>query len=278
MTFPATLVREYTLTTRPTASSVPTGTVIRLTNVGINGSLWVSNGSVWVAADSHIRMLGLTVGVVLPSLIAANLATYSQVGTTITVDNTVAHNIPAATFNGDSVYLKPSTGALVEGVYSNFQRTGANTFTCESTISQTISGNLATNTSIATLATLVIPAGVMGATGRIETNIQAQYLNSANNKTIACAFGGTNYYNNAFTTSGRVSFVAGMRNKNATNAQQAVNIDAATGLGSTTGTLTTAAVDTIAAVNVTLTGTVAAANEFLVIEHCAFNLIPGTLT
>ncbi len=256
------------------AALTPAEGYVRITDIGPNGSLWWCNG-VKLIRDTSVVLAELTVGVILPSLVAANLATYSQTGTTITVDNTIGHNIPATTFNGNSVYLTPSSGTLVEGIFTNFQRTGANTFTCESTISQTISGNLASTTGQKILASFTIPAALLGATGRFETTIESQVFNSSNNKTITGALSGVTYYTVSVTTVGRKVVIAGMRNKNATNVQQATCNDTSTGLSTNTGTLLVGTVDTTANTTVTLRGTVAAANEFLCIEHSSFSVYPS---
>ena len=261
----------------PNPAFVTTGTIILISDYGINGSLWRSNGSAWVPVSFPIKLDGLDTGILLPSLSAANLATYSQVGTTITVDNTLAHNIPATTFDGDSVYLVPFTGSLIEGVFTNFTRTGANTFTCESTISQTISGNLASTTGIKTLKSLTIPGGILGLTGRFETQVQTQYFNSANNKTLSLRFGGSNYYSFSNTTTGRNAIIAGMRNRNSQSIQQATSIDTTTGLSTTTGGIGTTAIDTTTDKIIELRATVAASNEYMCIEHCSLLVYPSSL-
>ena len=278
MSYPDRNYPTYTAATRPTATNVPVSTIINISDYGINGSLWRSNGSVWVPVSHAIRQQELTTGVILPSLIAANLATYSQVGTTITVDNTVGHAIPATTFDGNSVYLTPSSGALVEGVFTNFQRTGANTFTCTSTISQSISGNLASTTGIKTLATLTLPANILGISGRFETTVEQQSFGSANAKTVTYAFGGTTYYTFPNTTNTITVCMSGMRNKNSTNVQQATCVSTSTGMSATTGALITAAIDTTANVNIDLKGTVAAANEYICIEHASLLVYPSTIS
>jgi hypothetical protein len=225
--------------------------------------------------DKTIRLDDMTTGVILPSLVAANLATYSQVGTLITVNNTVAHNIPATTLNGNSVYLTPSSGTLVEGIFTNFQQTGANTFTCVSAISQTISGNLASTTGIKTLKNFTIPGNMMGETGRFEIEQAAQYFNSGNNKIFTNTFGGTTFYTFTATTTGRLVIESGMRNKNATNVQQATCNDTSTGMSTGAGAILTSAIDTTADVTIGLKGTVAAANEWLCIEFAELAVYPS---
>ncbi len=256
------------------AALVPAEGYVRVTNVGTNGSLWWCNG-VKLLRDTSIIIGELTVGVILPSLVAANLATYNQTGTTITVDNTVGHNIPATTFNGNSVYLTPSSGTLVGGIFTNFQRTGATTFTCESTISQSISGNLASTTGIVTLASFTILGNLLGTTGRFETSVEQQSFGSGNTKTATYTFGGTTYYNFPNTTNTSMAGITGMRNKNATNVQQATCMSTSTGISATTGTVLTAAIDTTADAIIALKATVATANEWMCIEHASLLVYPS---
>jgi len=256
------------------AALTPANGVVRVTDAGANGSLWYCDG-VGLKISSGIQFGELTTGVLVPSLVAANLATYSQVGTTITVDNTVGHGIPATLFDGNSVYLKVSSGALVEGIYTNFQRTGANTFTCVSAISQTISGNLSTNTSITTIKSFTIPGNILGLNGRFETNVETRLLNTANAKTVTYSFGGTTYYTLSAPSNTLLVNITGMRNKNATNVQNATCLDASTGLSAAISTLRTAAIDTTANQDVALKCTLAAANEYMCIEHCALIVFPG---
>ena len=280
MTYPNTnfQTQTYTAATRPVATAVMPDTLINISDYGINGSLWRSNGLVWIPVSHSIKLQGLETGIILPSLVAGNLATYSQVGTTITVNNTVAHNIPATILDGDSVYLTASSGTLVEGVYTNFTRTGANTFTCVSAISQTISGFLASTTAIKTLATLIIPGGILGTTGRFAAQITLDYLNSANNKTATLTFGGTTFFSATLTTTTSNSFLSGMRNKNSASIQQLVGATGTTtGISSSSSALTTSAINTAIDANLALRATVAAASEYMRIAGCELSVWPSTI-
>lgn len=256
------------------AALTPAEGYVRVTDIGKPHSLWWCDG-VKLSVNGAIDFPGLSTGVILPSLVAANLATYSQVGTTITVDNTVGHAIPATTLDGNSVYLTPSSGTLVEGVFTNFQRTGASTFTCVSAISQTISGNLASTTGIKTLANFTIPGNLLGLAGRFELQVEEQLLNSAGAKTITTTFGGTTFFSLNAANNGREVAIIGMRNKNATNVQQATCNDTSTGLSAGFGTLLTAAIDTTADSVIALKATVATANEWMCIEHASLLVYPS---
>ena len=255
------------------AALTPGEGYVRVTDIGKPHSLWWCDG-VKLSVNGIIDFPPLGVGIILPSLVAANVATYSQVGTTITVNNTVGHAIPATTLDGNSVYLTPSTGTLVEGVFTNFQRTGANTFTCESAISQTINGFLASTTGIKTLANFTIPGNLLGLNGRIELKVSTHLLNSGGAKTLTATFGGTSFFFVNAPNNGRDVLIIGIRNKNATNRQQAVCNDSGTGISASTGTLTTAAIDTTADVVVSLKATVAVANEWMCLEHSSFTVYP----
>jgi len=76
---------------------------------------------------------------------AAGTITYSQTGTTVTITHT-AHGM-TTDFNGGEIYLTQSTGALLSGWFTNWTYVDVDTYTCVSTVSQSTSGNLGTNTA-----------------------------------------------------------------------------------------------------------------------------------
>lgn len=119
----------------------------------------------------------------VPSLAATNAATYSQVGTTITVNNGTAHNL-VNTLDGAYVYLRIGSGDALPGWYSNFTYVGDNTFTCTSTVSQTTSGTVNTNTAL-TLVTpeqVTLPGGYLGLMGKLKVSLLHINNNSASTK------------------------------------------------------------------------------------------------
>lgn len=177
-------------------------------------------------------------GWLVPSLAAANAATYSQTGTTITVTS-ILHNIPAATFDGEDVYLAIASGAAVAGWFSNFTRVDANTFTCESTISQTTSGSVNTNLSVTTIteATATILANSMGLNGNLEINTLWSWFSSADIKRPKITFGGNQITAFTPTTSVMGRWKSLINNRNSTtkkicpstnNVQSIVELSSAT--------------------------------------------------
>lgn len=106
------------------------------------GAPVVSNGLNWRRLFSQADFAGVLKHII----IGGSGATYSQTGTTVTVTWT-SHGLSAYEFNGASVYLVQNTGDLLSGWFTNFTYVDANTFTVTSTISQSTSGDLGTNTA-----------------------------------------------------------------------------------------------------------------------------------
>lgn len=118
-------------------------------------------------------------------------ATYSQTGTTVTVTLT-AHGFLAATDNGASIYLTQNTGALVSGWFTNLTYVDANTFTCTSTVSQSTSGNLGTQTTEITVDAFTIPGNLLGPAGELNGWVMTQAnASNANAKRVRLRLNGT---------------------------------------------------------------------------------------
>lgn len=162
-------------------ASAPIGAQIYVSDIGEYGAVYTGNGTAWVHSG-QIEIFQRAKGWIVPSLAAANAATYSQAGTTITVTST-GHNIPATNYDTKDVYLNmgaAATGATIPpGWFSNFQRTGVNTFTCVSTVSQTGTG--AVNTNIAEVAISDITSNVPGSSMGLNGKLLFSYLSSNNN-------------------------------------------------------------------------------------------------
>lgn len=264
---------SYTWATKPTASGL-SGQLIRLTDVGVNGSLWFSNGTKWVH-ESPIVYQQAAKGWLVPSLAAANAATYSQTGTTITVTS-VGHNIPATAHDGKDIYLAIASGDAAAGWFTNFTRTGVDTFTCESSVSQTTSGAVNTNTASNTLTpvTKTIFGGLMGANGSLRSELQFSWFASVNNKNIKARFGGNNYYNVNHSTSGNLWITSRtLHNKNSESLQIAQMTT--TVVGGVFTTPTTTAVDTANDFNHDIQLSMTAANEFISLEYALLEVLPS---
>lgn len=213
-------------------------------------------------------------GWIVPSLAAANAATYSQTGTTLTVTST-GHNIPATTYNGYSVYLAIGSGLATAGWYSNLQRTGVDTFTCVSTVSQTTSGIVNTNiaATVVTEATVTLPGTVMGPSGNVVFDAMFTGFISGNPKTPTIKVGAA-----AIMTLGNATtpnMVQGVRFKNKNNA--GVNVSSSW-LGYSTNSnvpLVYTAINTDVDQSLTVSLNSAAANDWHCLETVSILVYPS---
>jgi hypothetical protein len=264
---------EFNWATKPAAADY-SGRLIRIADVGINGSLWFSDGTRWIH-ESPIVLQQAAKGWIVPSLAAANAATYAQTGTTITVTS-AGHNIPATVHDGKDVYLAIASGDAVAGWYSNFTRTGADTFTCKSSVSQSTSGTVNTNTAetIISPVTTTILGGVLGTNGSLRTELLFGWLGSGNSKTLRARFGSDIYYSLVVSTgSGTSAIGRSVRNRNSYLSQ----ISQATGAsgGGGIGVNTALAIDTSVDFDNTVALTLAAPNEFVTLESMLLEVLPS---
>lgn len=126
-------------------------------------------------------------------------------------------------------------------------------------------------TTETTLATITIPAGAMGANGRIEVRALFSVTNSANTKTLRVRFGGTTFASSAVTAVGSAPLLMNVANRNAANSQVGT---LGTGFGTASGAAITTAIDTTAAVNITITGQLGLGTEAITLESYQVLLYP----
>ena len=120
-----------------------------------------------------------------------------------------------------------------------------------------------------TLATVTVPAGILGISGSLRVTPLYTTTNSANNKTLRVDFGGTDYWSFVVTTS--VSEVAQItiRNRAATNSQIGGQLLTSSGFSFSTNAFVTSAV-----VSLTLTGQLANAGETVTLEGYTVEILP----
>lgn len=126
------------------------GRKFRVTDVGVNGSYWCSNGNVWRstnAAGIELSQSQLRAGYIC----FGGAGSYSQSGTVITVVSQ-GHGLPR-TLNGARVYLAAS-GSLASGWHDGFSWIDQNSFSVRSNVSQNVSG------ALASLPASVVASGV----------------------------------------------------------------------------------------------------------------------
>lgn len=118
------------------------------------------------------------------------------------------------------------------------------------------------------LATVTIPAGAMGANGRLRITTQWTVTNSGNNKTLRArlgGIGGTAYLSSTQTTVATVRDQREIGNRNSQASQVGALISGG-GFGTTSNAAVTSTVDTSAETTVVITGQKATAGEALTLE------------
>lgn len=274
-----TTIPNFTWGTKPAAGEFGKGQVF-ISDVGIYGSLWVSNGSTW-APTGPIVLHNTYYGIIFPSLVAANAATYSQSGTTLTCTST-AHNIPSAGTSGKSVYLTPgtpSTGAqLATGLYTNFTYVDANTFTCTSTVSQTGTGPLNTQTSaiVTPGVSVTVPGNLLGLNGFLDATTTHMCNASAGTKRFSFLYD-TLVFKNPIVSSSNIAFQDTHRVQNVNSAAKQIAYPPG-GVGFTGGStiaLSTGTIDSTVNKLITGTLTLGSASDYITLEHLTIISYPG---
>jgi hypothetical protein len=125
------------------------------------------------------------------------------------------------------------------------------------------------------LATITIPAGAMGANGRIRITHEWSWTNDANAKTCKVRFGGaagTAYHSSSLTTQTPMKVTTEIANRNSASSQfgSSLVLFGVTGITSLT---TTSAVDTTAATTIVITGQKAASGDTLTLESYLVELM-----
>lgn len=126
-----------------------------------------------------------------------------------------------------------------------------------------------------TLATITVPAGVMGLNGILRVTTHWTFTSSTNSKTWRVKFGSMSAQDNGTTTLGVTSVRCHteIRNVAATNSQKG-NSYSFTITGAVPATApTTAAIDTTAAVTMLITGQKGLAGETLTLDYYLVELI-----
>lgn len=127
------------------------------------------------------------------------------------------------------------------------------------------------------LATIHIPAGVIGANGEVSYEVSYNCTNSANNKIVRArlgGIGGTILKTQTTTTQASSGFLGGFGNRNSQSSQVGDSANAVATIGGSSSNLVTSAVNTSVATTIVITGQKAVAGESLVLESYSFKLNP----
>lgn len=205
-------------------------------------------------------------------LLGGSGATYSQTGTLVTVTLT-AHGLTAAADDGSSVYLTQSTGALLSGWFTNLTYVNANSFTCTSTVSQSTSGNLGSQTGEITVETLTMRGGALGLNGELAGwFLYGANANNANAKTLRLKVGGTTVLNPSLASTLIAQTPFRLQNRGSLAKQVGYGTASASQNGSTTAALNYYTVDTSADVTLLVTMQLATATDHMKLAGYSLDL------
>lgn len=128
------------------------------------------------------------------------------------------------------------------------------------------------NTNENTLATIAIPAGVMGLNGILRIWTQWDYPSTANNKTMRVKLGATSFSGVVATTTLVARILTMIHNRGVANSQIGGAANFA-GIGTVGAGDVNGAIDTSVAQNLTITGQLALGTETLTLEAYLVELL-----
>lgn len=179
-------------------------------------------------------------------------AAATNIGLTIRV--TDVGGLAGSLWISDGVYWRPVSGVVVLG-------------------GSGVAISCPENTTLNTLATVIVPALSMGTNGVLRVSTSWSVTNSANSKTIQTLFAGAAILSSGITTSASNHSIVELQNRGATNAQVGGAASGSGSYGSAGGALPAFAIDTSADAALTLTGQKALASEVLKLERYLVELL-----
>lgn len=125
--------------------------------------------------------------------------------------------------------------------------------------------SLTGSTSVVTLATVTIPAGLLGANGKLKIYPLWSTTNNANIKTLRAIFSGSTCTTMTSQSVPNNSGLVIIRNTNSESAQKCSS-GLVAGIGSSVGSIAVLAIDTTAATTITISGQLAVGTDTLTLE------------
>lgn len=153
----------------------------------------------------------------------------------------------------------------------SYKRLGVRYTVAQSAVAVPLTGD----TSETTLATIIVPGGAMGPSGRVIVDAEFSCTASTNAKTARVKFGGTTYTINAVSTGSSISFnqITSVRNISVSS-----QIGKSTGnvtYGASSGASITSSVDTSSDVTILITGQLASGAETMTLVGYSVEVVYG---
>ncbi len=184
----------------------------------------------------------------------------TNLGASLYVNNSIALDVSRnATLN--TVTVAAVTGGNVASILGS-----------SGTASSVSSGTAETQ-----LASITIPAGVMGANGALRITTLWSYTNSVNNKSLRVRLGGASgsiMWSSVPTTTAMLQSAVIVFNSNSASVQKAIN-QGVSPYTSGAGSLLSAAVNTASSTTIYISGQTASSGETITLESYTVELIPG---
>lgn len=251
---------------KPAANSVVSGTEIFVTDMGINGSMWRSDGAKWSLANSGELVLSQTA---VPVILCPS-GTWTNTTGTMTLGTALPYT-PVGRVRV-ALFASGITAGLYYATFSSTTAMQVWTDAAATTKPTTVAGAYTPTTATdILLASTALGADSMGLNGglRIQTGVSTS--NNANSKQSKIKLSGSQ----VATTQSYASGLGGahsalVRNRGSKSAQSSHAIGS---YGASSPTFAT--IDTTVALNVELYGQIAVATDYLILDAYTIELIPS---
>jgi hypothetical protein len=275
-------IPTYTWTSKPSAANF-IGQA-RISDIGINGSIWFSDGVKWihespiVIAQSGIQMIipssgsignngALTLGTALPATYSDGVYMYFPANAISAGSAAGLYYVVMSSTTAGTIYNNTYTGGQPKHQASPtpFVTTGPGAYT------------QSTATEI-TLASFPLKGGVLGANGKFDIELSVSNNNSAGTKTGSVKFSSTALVVQNLTTSIGARYMASISNADREDRQRAAASSSAAAFSGTVSVgsaFQDPAIDTSADVTVSITGSLAVATDYMMLRNYSAEALPA---
>jgi hypothetical protein len=274
-------IPSYTWATKPTASSF-SGQAL-FSDVGINGSVWYSNGTKWIH-ESSIVVAQAGIIMLLPSSgsIGNNGALTLTTALPVIYSEGVYMYFPANAISAGSaagLYYVVMSSTTVGTIYNNTYVGGQPTRpTGLVDFATTGPGAYTQSTGVeVTLVSFTVPGGVLGINGKLDFESVVENNNSVGSKSYKVKFDSVDLVAQSTTTSLGGRYMSTISNAGIENKQRTMSSSTS---ASIVGTVSVGAafqnttVDTSQNVTASITGSLAVATDYCMVRAFSAEVLP----